>query len=754
MKKNFLIKMVSVVFVLGLFNSAHILAKAEQVAQQNEQQQLSEKEKKEKNIETIKEYLKKLQDLENTMQKNLLNMFKNFKKENYEVDNYSLEVFKKNNAPILVYTHKKTGAQVYFNLVLDKEKLKQREDELVFRAPSKNDKGLVHFGEHCLLSPIANYLMKKLKINYNDLNAKTDLQGLNFISAVGVFGLNEKLEKEYVEKLSKELINPSVFEKDNKIFEVEKRRILNEMKDKSGTNYENLDSSKSFLIREFKAGGEIPELEKVSLKDFKNFYKKYIHPSNCLLIKNVAELNSSKIKKYLNMWHENYFKHFEKKEMKDVKYEEKIKQKYLFKSWPKDSENFLAYDHEKNKEQKFNYFANFRFDTEKFTKKQLDVLEVSLEVFKEELDKFIKDLGYENHLRIGPFMGLLGNKKELFKKEVLEENSKKIFNFVANKLKNLSEEDLFYSINYKKGYHSFNKSKIEKRNLKNTDLWSDPEKYQNDFMYYLVKWSFLETGKPISQEYFLINNNELESSHELQNKYIKENLNENSNIYFKFAKQGPKYINVYEKSDKTLKQMYEQQIEKYKKQERVLPIKLKDENSNKFVRDFAYFLFVKALDDELNRNQGLVYVGLYCLNAIENNFVGKFELNKDSVKDLEEYIFENFKKIMKNINIKEEELNELKKQYKEKFNSFKIEYESYFKSEVKIIKDIENYIKTGKIDKNSVLYSSEDLKITDFLRFYPKYLETSLDFEFFTFYKDYKDYKFLFILKIFFLCFC
>ena len=388
--------MFSVVFALGIVNASFVLAKEKVAAQQqNAQQQPSEKEKKEQQIKTIKEALKKNSSLNEQMQQKVKQIFKNFKKENFEVENYNLEVFKKGEAFILVYKHKKTGAQVFFSLVLNKEALKQRIDELIFKAPTKDDKGLIHFLEHCIANPFIEYYNKKLQANAQDLNALTTTKCLSFVSRVGMFGLNEKLEKEYVKKLTKELINPAVFEKDSEIFEVEKKRILNEIKDKKGVSCENNEEEFMESNREFKAVGEIFEVEKAKFKDLKKFYEKYIHPSNCLLIKSVAELNPKTIKNYLNMWHENYFKHFEKKEIKNNNYELKNKDRYLPINLSKDSYFFTSYDEEKNKEQKLNFKAFLTYSLDELNFKQEQFFLINLLRFKDEITNFGKTLGYE-----------------------------------------------------------------------------------------------------------------------------------------------------------------------------------------------------------------------------------------------------------------------------------------------------------------------------------------------------------------------
>ena len=103
---------------------------------------------------------------------------------------------------------------------------------------------------------------------------------------------------------------------------------------------------------------------------------------------------------------------------------------------------------------------------------------------------------------------------------------------------------------------------------------------------------------------------------------------------------------------------------------------------------------------------------------------------------------------MKNINIKEKDLNELKKQYKENFKNFKVKYDDYFKNENKMMEDFKNYIKTGKIDENSILYGKlygqKELKILNFFSLVKdisySFVE-DLDLYFLTMFKNHEDYK-------------
>ena len=456
-----------------------------------------------------------------------------------------------------------------------------------------------------------------------------------------------------------------------------------------------------------------------------------------MLIKNVVELTPKTIKNFLFLWHKNYFKHYNKKEIKVAKYEPKNKEKYLFNNWPKDSSKFKFFDGKINKAKVYKYKAEIEYDVkDNLTVEQRQVIDLNLSVFKDEIEKFVKSLGYENFSVVEGEIEFFGNKKELFEQKTLEENSKKVMKFIANKLKSLDEEELFKVVYY--NFRNYDENIFKNLNLKDFSLWSEPNKYREFSISYFVTKSFNETGKAFSNKYFLINkNNEIENDYKTVYKYIKQNLN----VYDILAEKGPKFINVFEQSDKTMEQTYKNEKEKYECLPRVVPIKLKDEKGKKFADDFAKLLFNSYLDEELNFKKGLIYGGPLYSSGIENKFLGVYKLNKDSVKPFEDYIFKNFNELMKNFKPTEKDLNEFKKQYKENYNSFKKEYEVYFENEKKIIGDLKSYIKTGKIDENSILHSNQDFKITELFNFIPNNLINGGILKLYTLCKDFKDYN-------------
>ena len=315
----------------------------------------------------------------------------------------------------------------------------------------------------------------------------------------------------------------------------------------------------------------------------------------------------------------------------------------------------------------------------------------------------------------------------------MEENFKKVIRFIENKLKNLSEDDFLYC-KYK-SLAEFAANFNGKLNKTYNNANFNPAYYLNEKIADLVKSSFLETKKVFSEKNFLINkNNELEFSNEILDECIKQNFN----VYSELAKNGPKYIDVFAKSNKTMEQTYKKQCNKFEIIPRVLPIQLKEENSKKFVNDFAISLILNFLSEYLGTKKGLIYGQFMPYYKIENSFVGVFNLNKDSVKSLEDYIFKNFKKIMKNVSIKESELNELKKLYRENFNEVKKNFN--FKNENKLLKDLKKYVKTGKLEKDFNFYQ-EDLKVADLMFFLPLNLLEQANTFFKTLFNDFEDFN-------------
>ena len=248
---------------------------------QGETENKSEKEDEAKKAEEekrkeIEKNIKEHEKLEEEQIKKNKKIYKNFKKEDYEVKDFNLEVYWKNGSPYLHYIHKRTKAQIVFILV-EEEDLKQNDelmDSMFFKTFCNSDSGLTHFAEHCLAN-FEDYFKKKYGAHYK-FNAFTQYNGFNFVCSSSFPGRDLFFKKCY-ETLTDEKIL------DNEdVFKIEKKRIIDEMKMKN----EKVSFQK--LSRYFVSGGTVENLKKVRFKDVRNFFRKYIHPSNMIITKHVT----------------------------------------------------------------------------------------------------------------------------------------------------------------------------------------------------------------------------------------------------------------------------------------------------------------------------------------------------------------------------------------------------------------------------------------------------------------------------------
>ncbi len=618
-----------------------------------------------------------------------LEVFKDFKEQYCETENYDVEIYYKNGVPIVVYKHKITGTIIVF-LPINNENFCPHSnifDNYFFRATEQNDKGIAHLAEHCLLPLNFN---KEIKEKFKDSNfgLETDDNGL-YIEHKPDFSNN----KEELEKLVfKMLLNNDISEQD---FEREKRRAIieitkNYLRDKrNDVRYDKLNSR-------YNSGGIPEEMEKATISDVINFLKKYKHPSNLLIIKNIRFNPSNlefykQMREFLEKLEKNYLKYFKYKpieikkithkkqkpyervnvslcndhyhktkvfekngiSMKDIKYTAVIENKSL---------------NEKNEEK---YLKNY---LEHYYLKTMKLNFLNKTSIEKEINDFVKNLGYEGCeiINLGSLIYLKGNNPNLFTEKALKENYKKIFDFISSKFEKLTEEDIKLNSTIFFKYNYSNKNAPENKN--NVGLNSSVLLYNNRNMNDLLKESFYNTSNPIHKAFFnLTDKNEIKSTtvKDVKNALakIKELNNSFNNPYIK--------VYEYEKLNKLTKEQLENEEDFFK--ETFYPIKLADFNNNIFLG----YLVKEFLVDELNLNVVVEY-GINYYNSSPTKFYDRYAAMGETPSDnsrnsLLNHIYKNFKffkenlikPFKENLKIIEKEFEELKNKNIEYFKGWK-----------------------------------------------------------------------------------
>ncbi len=690
-----------------------------------------------------------------------LKIFKNFNKQDYEVEGFNLEIYKKRGVPILVYTHKVTKAVIVFipidnvdeSLLLTKKNSDPGitpTDSYFFRATEQNNKGLIHIAEHCLWSSKTD---NKLRKNFKNsaLNARTSPFGFQ-IDYNSTFH-EEELEKEIL----KILLKPDFFE-DEKLFEIEKRRAIIEMT--SGQNeFEKDEFSLNSSKKGFIAGGIPEQMKNVTLIDIKNVYEKYFHPSNILITKFI-NLNSTKIKgstkikSFLENLKVNYLNHF--KNYKETNYNKNyfIKQKPFEKisvSYePSIFENFGSKEKIKSK-----YFATIdlydNYDLwDGKNPKILDFLSkygiaYSLACdFKQngkitEIEDFIKKLGYTSYFfkDFSSCLKLYGNNPELFTEEVLKENSKKIFNFIYSKLESYNLEEIKLNSYSFKSYNYSNENLPE--NKEKFGLKSDILRYENENLDSMLQRSFYFTSNPISNILFkLTKENEIKETtpDEVKNTIPK------LNALIDDAKNP--IIRVYEhvkinKPDKKHEEIYENNIRKT-----IYPIKITDYFNNYSLGMLATLFIIEKLDCE-----NLVFKdAINYHNSINTSFFKDYistakTITKEISQDVVNYIFKIFDSFKEKLKITKEEFETLKSAVKEHVKNMLAVFEDGKRNLDAFLKAIKQYLEKGLDEKSDVFSKNKGFEITkrttrnEIFNYYIMLIDENVYFESF---EDRKNY--------------
>ena len=632
------------------------------------------------------------------------NKYNSFNKEDFENSNYDLIVFWKNNVPILCYIHKITKTIIIFILTDNLENLDIKEnllDEYCFKAFVPDDRGLVHFAEHCIACNMEDY--KADKGISTDFNAITTEKSLEIIFN-GI-----KSDKDFVKNLIKELRHPKMLEYDE-IFKLEKERILNEQT-KNNIMEELNNSLKKSFEKFFDYGGNPEEIKKITKEEVKNFFESNIHPSNLLIIK-YADLNIKEIQEYLDFLHKEYLSHFNHKEIKIPEFRRKKDFSYLKEEYKDDLDGGTIRDSFLNKKE-CKYWADVTL-LDVVNKEDFKILAKHPALrtpFKNkdgtckialELEEFIKKLGYEgidmNYLLK---ITLFGNNKDLFEKEALQKAYKEIFNFVTEKIKILTDKDLERNLIFPSPYTMMRNEKVDDKQK----LFANPISYSKGYANFgrNIKISYYNLGEAFSKDYFKITeNNEIIDSKQNLIEDVKEDI---KNLD-KFKNKDPYSILVFEQGKPiNSTENYRKKLLEFKKPF-MLPIEFKKNENNPTLNTLAKVFLTNGLIKEITWKK----LASHTMPHANVNFIGgciaeSGEPNEEfREKQLNYYNEGKFIQDLKNLIITKQDFENLKKAVKKDCSN----YEESFKSDneflKRIVRAIDYYLEHG-LDEESEIFN-------------------------------------------------
>ncbi len=665
MKNKKIVKFLSVLIssLIVLNSKGQIFAKKENIKQENKQENVS------------------YEKLEEEMQKRNDEAFKNFyENENkYKIDGFELITFYKNGAPILLYKHIKTGAKI---IIIPTDSLKENSNFFIpstsfnFNIYNKNNKK--YMDEYIRSAITSNFKMEELK------NEK--FKGFGLFS---VYALNPDLEIKFghynensLKKLFNSLKNPKIF-KDDKIFELEKKRVLNYFK-----NF--LKEPDRFLTQTLNIN--IKEIEKITKNDLLNFYKSRINPSNLLVTKHTKIKDPEVILNFLKLLDEEYFSYYDHKKPDFYKHNPKVKSLYTINSADSESNkidgknyNFSAY---------LNFSVNpFNCKSDVFITKHpfLENFEFSKEILEKiKFKEYIKKLGYLDGNFSFSNLSLYANEKSLFEEEKLKENSSKIFNYVLEKIKNIPIKEIREK-NYK--FYSV---------IGNNEnfIFANPTIYNsNTYLQDIFINNFLIFNDPISKEYFEITpNNEIKDSKKTSENKIAKDFENIDNIKKEFNENPYCNINVYSKEKKEEKHMHKL----------LVPLKIENNKNNKTLKYLAkYFLTTNFLDVKSYEN-ALPECSTQAVKFLED-YIGEFNTpNEKHSKDTLNFYYNDFENSIKNYKITKENFEKTKKDFIGFITNKK--FVASFNSGIEII---ENFLKNGYEEKREGENTNRFFKITD-----------------------------------------
>ncbi len=510
----------------------------------NQKKEDKQNEKKEKLDEKDKDLHKeKEEDLQQNEAKKEEKIVKDFKLKDYEHKDFNVKVFSKGEHKYLEYTHKKTKAKVVFSLFNNQKDYDEDVSEpvnILFRYdPSKYKDAweIAHCLEHLLC------VEKEGERNTDKINnAVTTFNSISFYSNKIIPSLD------FLENLLKIFKDPPCFKDNKKLFRQEvfdrvkvgdKKfdvgRVFFELLSTSGTDisrhnpffYDIIDNKRKW-------NDDVENVRKMTIEKIKEFYKKFIHPSNSLTLIN-SLMNPLEVQKMLDVianWNKGYsYRKYEEKNF----YENYYKSKQPLEDMKLYSDSKLTTVYKKfGKEKKCKYKAEVHIDVKKLVPnlnaEKMEVLAVSHFFIEKFLGKdYAEKLGYENvyvsynaNLGQGFFIAVsfLGDDKEKFKETEIVKSAKKILKDLYLKFKTIPEKRMLEeSVFYKSPKKSALKKFLER--VKKDCHYRGGNLLQSDFL----KNNFFYTGEPFNNLFLDLKKDKILDGVERANKIIYNNLN-------------------------------------------------------------------------------------------------------------------------------------------------------------------------------------------------------------------------------------
>lgn len=427
-----------------------------------------------------------------------------------------------NNTEVYYFIHEKSGARA----VVEKNSNKEKSFEIGFRTPAENDKGINHIIEHSVLNGSENYPYKNIIFElYNLSKTSTYLNAYtgSTCTCYPISNLSENeletLAKIYTDGIFKPnfLTNEKIFKKEGIRYELDENgnltangTVFNEM------NGENANIMPQLLKRIFPDTssknyfGGIPEqIMDLKYEEICETYKKYYHPSNCLIYLS-GDINYERFFKWLN---EDYLSTYDAKDMSYIKYEyqnpNNLSPYEKIDVYSSDCSNSLV---------EINYFLPWDFYNDNYSIISSLVNTINSET---EISKYVKEKGYKNvnssfsSFFSTPFLSFVfeapTENKKLFEQEFVNGTLKEILSMITSP-KIIS--------NHEKNIKKYEFNQEMKKAFENT---SDRIIGHKDFME-----SFVRFNNPISDKYFYINQNNI--AYKSSNKTMQNLINDIYNL--------------------------------------------------------------------------------------------------------------------------------------------------------------------------------------------------------------------------------
>ncbi len=597
-------------------------------------------------------------------------------------------------------TNKPTYYNKKYNILLTKGD--SLEGHIDFITPVGNEKGKPHGIEHLLYSNFIGARKNKkdkwfsIGISSDNEFSRNNAYTYNLLDTTAViqfdFGkelLKEGSEKEF-QKFVDMFLGKAEFLTDN--FEIFKREIKNRYNGKIVSrilhellNRENPKDSgglfnKAILMTQderYEACGLYKETKKLTFKELKDFYFKYIvNNKPCLFLK---VNNLKEAKRAIHLFKKYYY---DKKENFNIPEIGKSKKFDYFKrtKLPKEMNNyFFKYTNINNNKRTdktsnyvleaeyelkdFNDLKNWCFsflDTEKFLKKAIDIKKYGF-----------KNITLNNNENDRLVIKIFGDDKELFERKNLENNLKEI------------EKDI---INY------LNKNKITLENIEKQEREKTikeqikKRKYYYNMIYNNILKSLAKCKTPFSERYFTLDENgKILNNYEKYIEYFEENC---SNLIKNSLEKNPVKIRVYEKSKENFDEKKAEDFKQIK-----LPYKINSKSISKAI--IAEEVIVEFLTKNLS-DEGLIYVAIVGSYVLNNHMHGLFNSEIEIFKN---FFKKDFEKLLKNLKLNDSYIKN------------KIElYKKVAKKEQKNLETIEKEIKES-INSLKGILKEEDLNI-------------------------------------------